>query len=498
MKKRGRSQSRNDVFLRGGNWNETTNAGAFTLNLNNNTGNQNNNIGFRCASDTTAHLPQQAPDEQSVSTDADSGSTRSQDFFRLSSQEEGKNKACIPAPRSTVREMRRRENRSNASSRSSRSNRSNNSKTSLFRTITESENLLKAFYRARSGKRENPKICEYDFFLENNLITLQRQVRSGQYEPSPYVHFMVDDPKRRQVAAPAFRDRVLHHSLVGQIEPLFDRKFIYDSYACRRGKGTHFGARRVKKFLMAARTKYGKQQEVYVLQCDITKFFQTISWSVLYTIICRTITCPDTRELIHRIITHHHETANSQPTQQQLSLFAPSGDEILPVVSREQRRGLPIGNLTSQLFANIYLSEFDHFVKEVLRERWYARYMDDFLVIHPDKEHLKQVRSQMSDFLNTTLKLTLHPRKNTIKNVKEGISFVGYRIFYDHILIRGSTLLRMERHYRRRLKQLKAKQMTPQAFKQSESSMMGHLQYASAHGLVQHFRHQRKQAALKK
>jgi len=353
----------------------------------------------------------------------------------------------------------------------------------MFAQICDLEQLVGSYYLARRGKRDKPRICQFDFFLESNLVKLKYLLTSGNYTPSPYAHFTIYDPKTRQVAAPAFRDRVLQHSLVSTIEPLFEKRFIFDSYACRKGRGTHFGAGRVKKFLMAARCINGSDKEIYVLQCDIQKFFQSISWDVLLLSISRVVKCPKTLDLIQKIVTTHEKTTGGTEEElNQLSLFSTIATEP-PAVSVKRRKGLPIGNLTSQLFANIYLNELDHFVKETLRERWYARYMDDFLVIHPDKNHLFEVKEKIKTFLKENLDLQLHPKKVAIKNVKEGVPFVGYRIFYDHMLVRGSTLRRMQRKYRRRIKLFQQGLISDKELFETHSSIRGHLKHANAHHL---------------
>lgn len=350
----------------------------------------------------------------------------------------------------------------------------------MFKDICDLENLIKAYYFARRGKRSKLRICQFDFFLESNLIKLKYFLTTNKYLPSPYAHFIIYDPKTRQVAAPAFCDRVLQHSLVSTIDPLFEKRFIYDSYACRKEKGTHFGAKRIKKFLMAARCINGKEKEIYVLQCDIHKFFQSISWDILLSIISKTINCHQTVNLIEKIVTTHERTLGKDPIQ--LSIFSFTGFDN-EAVSVTDRRGLPIGNLTSQLFANIYLNELDHFAKEVLRERWYARYMDDFLIIHHDKNHLLEVRDKIKIFLEKTLNLRLHSKKMVIKNVREGVPFVGYRIFYDHILVRSSTLSHIQKKYKKKLKLFQQGQISREELRQTICSISGHFNHANAHNL---------------
>lgn len=357
----------------------------------------------------------------------------------------------------------------------------------MFEKITQLENLFPAYYLTRLGKRDKEKVCRFDFFLEPNLAKLRFELLSSIYNPSPYTHFTVYDPKTRQVAAPVFRDRVIQHTLVAAIEPLFEKKFIYDSYACRGGKGTHLGAKRVKKFLMAARCINGRDKDIYVLQCDIKKYFQSINWDILIALVAKTIHCQKTFELIKKIITTHRRIDQDKISARdtnQLSLFS-SDNVAVAVVSVEKRKGLPIGNLTSQLFANIYLNELDHFVKEGLRQRWYARYMDDFLIIHPNKEYLKEARDTIRKFLIEKLDLNLHPRKVVIKNVKEGVPFVGYRIFYDHMLVRGNTLTHMQRKYNKKIKLFKAGILTDKELQQTQSSLKGHLKHANTYRLSQ-------------
>ena len=214
---------------------------------------------------------------------------------------------------------------------------------------------------------------------------------------------MLHDPKTRAIAAPNFRDRIVQHSLVNLIQPLFEKQFIFDSYACRTNKGTHLAAKRLKHFLMASRSFYGKNTSIYVLQCDIRKYFQSVSWKILLKIIKKTVTCPKTFRLIKIIVTTHHQTLLTKPITSQLSLFEPTINSEQTSISAKNKTGLPIGNLTSQLFANIYLNELDHFVKDRLRVRWYGRYMDDFYIIHPDVAYLKQMRDQINSFLQTEL-----------------------------------------------------------------------------------------------
>ncbi|MBI2597498.1 group II intron reverse transcriptase domain-containing protein [Candidatus Daviesbacteria bacterium] len=343
----------------------------------------------------------------------------------------------------------------------------------MFNTLCNFEHLLNSYRLARRDNRYKRQVCKFDLFLEDNLFKLRWELLTNHYSPYPYTYFVVTDPKTRHVAAPNFRDRVFHHGLVSVIEPLFDKAFIEDAYACRKGRGTHFAKSRLKKFLQAARSVYGREKQLYILQCDITKFFPSISWDILIKLIEKKITDPKIKELILTVITTHKVFLNRNKIQG------------LPkeVISIEERKGLPIGNLTSQLFANVYLNELDHFVKENLREHWYGRYMDDFYIIHPDKEHLKQIKEKVRVFLWDNLRLTLHPKKSVIQNTKNGVAFVGYRTFYDHVLVRGSTLRRFQRKLKKKEKAVQKGQVSQKSLDLMKSSFAGHLNYANAYHL---------------
>jgi len=354
----------------------------------------------------------------------------------------------------------------------------------MFEQICDLKHLFDAHKLAQLDNRYKRKICAFTFALEENLFHLRYEMQKGFYLPRPYTYFTLHDPKTRAIAAPDIRDRVVQHALVSVIQPLFEKQFIHDSYACRTNKGTHFAAMRLKRFLMAARCQYGKDIPIYVLQCDIRKFFQSISWDILLIIIGKTVKCPRTLNLVRTIVTTHQSaTVPKQINDTQMSLF----DQVTstnPSISVETRTGLPIGNLTSQLFANIYLNQLDHFVRDRLRVRHYARYMDDFLIIHPDKEYLKDLQKQIAVFLQSELDLSLHPKKLTIKNVDCGVPFVGYRIFYDHVLVRGVTLHRIERNYRSKIKQVKRGTLTEQKLAETRASIMGHFKHADTYGLT--------------
>jgi retron-type reverse transcriptase len=219
----------------------------------------------------------------------------------------------------------------------------------------------------------------------------------------------------------------VHHALSNIIEPIFDRTFIYDSYACRKGKGTHKAVERFTQFCR----KYS-----YVLKCDIMKYFPSIDHEILYGLIAKKIRCPKTLWLIKKII---DASGEQEPV---ITYF--EGDET-PLT---RRKGLPIGNLTSQFFGNIYLDGFDHFVKETLQCKAYIRYVDDFVVLADDKQWLHKVKDQMAEYL-VQLRLKLHPRKCIVFPIKDGTDFLGYRIFPTHRLLRNSNVKRTKRRLKK-------------------------------------------------
>jgi retron-type reverse transcriptase len=238
----------------------------------------------------------------------------------------------------------------------------------LWPQITDFTNLIEAARKAQRGKRFQENVLAFNYNIETNLLELQEELIAKAYRPGPYKTFQIVEPKKRMISAAPYRDRVVHHALCNVIAPIFERTFTPDSYANRKGYGTH---RALRKFVKYARTSR------YVLQCDIRKYFPSIDHEILKTIIRRKIKCRETLWLIETIIDASNE-------QEPVHHFFPGDDLFTPY---ERRRGLPIGNLTSQFFANVYLNGFDHFVREELKARRYIRYVDDFVRHEARIEH---------------------------------------------------------------------------------------------------------------
>jgi len=317
----------------------------------------------------------------------------------------------------------------------------------LWKNVIDFENLYYAYRAAGHGKRYRYEALRFAENLEENLITLQNELIWGMYKPLPFRQFYVLEPKKRLISAPAFRDRVVHHAVVRVIEPIFERKFITDTYACRKGLGTHAAMNHVLWCSRVAQRRWGSY---YVLKCDIRKYFPSVNHDVLKRILRRSIADREVLALLDTII----------------DAYEPEG------------RGLPIGALTSQLMANIYLSPLDHFLKEECQVRFYARYMDDFVILHRDKAYLKELLAEIDSIVHERLDLTLNPKTGIFPG-HNGIDFCGYRIWPTHIKPRKATVKRAKRRLR---KMAKVYQKSPQIIvhaRESIQSFLGYIRYCS-------------------
>ncbi len=269
--------------------------------------------------------------------------------------------------------------------------------------------LHSAWLNARKGKRFKKEVLEFSCNLEPNLLRLKRELEAQEYRHGGYKVFFVEDSKKRTIKAAPFRDRVVHHALCGAIEPIFERAFIHDSYACRKGKGTHAGVRRLAKFV-------GSRRFGYYMKCDIRKYFPSIDHEILFSVISKRIR----DEKVLRVVR-----------------------EIIGSASDGEGRGIPIGNLTSQLFANIYLNELDCFAKCTLRIKFYARYVDDFVFLER-KSRLLEIKKDVIVFLET-IRLEIHEESALPYPVAQGIDFAGCRIFTTHVALRKSFVKKVKR-----------------------------------------------------
>ncbi|MDR2484457.1 MAG: reverse transcriptase/maturase family protein [Treponema sp.] len=315
--------------------------------------------------------------------------------------------------------------------------------TGLWHKVIDFENVYYACRAASRGKRYRTEVLAFNHRKEEHLITLINELVWDTYRPRPLRQFWITEPKKRLISAPDFRDRVAHHALCQVIEPILDNRFIEEAFACRIGKGTHAAMRHMAACARAARRQWGGY---YALKCDVHKFFQSVDHEALKGIIRRTIRDPKVLHLIEVIIDSHD--------------------------SGEHGKGIPIGALTSQLFANAYLNPLDRYLKEVHRVEYYARYMDDFVVLHHDKSYLTTLLSAVTDVLGE-LELTLNPKSGLFPG-RHGIDFCGYRIWPTHVKPRKSAVKRAKRRLR---KMTKVYQTNPGILDHAKASLNSFLGY---------------------
>ncbi len=325
----------------------------------------------------------------------------------------------------------------------------------LWLQVVEFENLLKAARQAQKGKRFRPNVLRFNYQLETELFQLQSELQSQSYVPGEYRTFEIYEPKPRLISAAPYRDRVVHHALCNIIIPIFEQGFITDSYANRVGYGTHKALKRFVEFARSSR---------YVLQCDVQKYFPSLDHTILKSILHRKIKCSKTLWLINTIIDH------SNPQIPILEYFP--GDHLLTPL--ERRRGLPIGNLTSQFFANCYLNLLDHFVKRSLKAEKYLRYVDDFALFSNDRIFLADARSAIEELL-AGLRLKIHPIKSQLFETSIGANFVGFRVLSDRIRVRNDNLRRGRLRLRRLQTKLAAGKIDAQQVQNSLQSWTAHL-----------------------
>ena len=335
---------------------------------------------------------------------------------------------------------------------------------SLFSKITSWENLVLAARRAARAKPMSLAKMAFEFNMERELVCLRKELTKGIYRPGPYRTFIIHDPKERLISAAPYRDRVVHHALCNIIEPLFDRSFLPQNYANRKGRGLHMAVKAGSRIVNSS---------VYILKGDIRKYFPSIDHRILKEKIRRKIKCRPTLELISLIIDNSNE-------QEDVIFYFPGDNMFTPL---ERRKGLPIGNLTSQLFANIYLDGFDHFVVQHLKIKRYARYVDDCVLGSDSKEHLHVAFEKITRFMQV-IRLKLHERKTVVFPAKRGMTFLGFRLYPGKVLA-GK---RCGKRFKARLKQMQKEyargDIDLRGIKQVIASYNGHL----AHGATKKLR----------
>lgn len=303
----------------------------------------------------------------------------------------------------------------------------------LWPLLTGWDNLTASAHAAARGKRARPDVARFLLNLEPNLCSLRRSLLEGDWAPGPYRTFRIADPKPRLISAAPFGDRVVHHALTRVLEPVFERRFSPQSFASRKGFGQHAALRQARE----ACARYP-----FVLKCDIRKYFPSIDQGILKDRLVRVIKCRPTLDLAARII-DGGSSDGSNPQDDEIHWF-PGDDLFAP---GERRRGLPIGNQTSQFFANVYLNPLDHFVVRELRPGRYLRYVDDFVLFGDSRPELDEMRERIERFLEA-LRLRLHENKSQVRRTSDGVTFLGWRLAPGRIRLPRPAVVRVRRRLR--------------------------------------------------
>ncbi|QGA80034.1 reverse transcriptase/maturase family protein [Candidatus Nanohalobium constans] len=319
-----------------------------------------------------------------------------------------------------------------------------------FETVAGFQPLYKGYKKARKGKRYSSEVLAFSESLEDNLFDLSNDLLTQSYCPKGFKEFKLFDPKEREIKAPYFRDRIVHRSLHISLEPFFDKRFIEHSYACRKGKGTHAGVDKAQEFM-------NKSDAEYFLKCDVEDYFGSVDHKILTDMLDRKIRDDRIVDLVRTIL-------------------ADSGD-----------KGMPIGTLYSQLFANIYLNKFDHFVKQSLQADYYVRYMDDFVFFSDSKQRLHQLREASKGFLRKELDLSLPFSKTTLEPIQKGLIFLGYRIFPNHRKLRKRNKLGFKERHGKQRSELQRGELTFSELRDSIESWKGHAEHADTENLCENF-----------
>ena len=313
-----------------------------------------------------------------------------------------------------------------------------------YNDIISLENLLVSWQEFLKGKRKRKDVAEFSVRFMDNILKLHHELVSNEYRHGEYYAFKINDPKPRDIHKAKVRDRIVHHAIYRLLYPYFDKKFVYDSYSCRIDKGTHRAINRFRD--LARKVSKNDTKTGWVLKCDVKKFFANINHEILKSILRRHINDDDIMWLLENVIDSFH-----------------TGDSL--------NIGLPLGNVTSQIFINIYMNELDQFMKRRIKVRYFIRYADDFIILHTDKKYLINLIPQVSEFLEKELALSLNQNKVFIKTISSGVDFLGWVNFPQHRVLRTAAKRRM-------FKKLKRKQT-----RETVASYLGLLKHGNAYDL---------------
>jgi len=334
----------------------------------------------------------------------------------------------------------------------------------LFGKIISLPNLYKGFLDAKKSRNGSEECILFEQNLHENLWNLHIELLMGRYYPLECSVFFVEDYKRRKITAPRFRDHVLHHAIFNYLEQVYDSCFISDSFACRKNKGTHRAFRRLKSMINKSRSSD------YFMKSDITKYFYSVDHHKLIDILRGKIKDEKLAILLEKFINFHFE--------EQTAGWIENKEYKI------QRKGMPIGSLLSQLFANIYLNELDYYVKHELRVKKYARYVDDFVIIDKDKNRLHQLYCLISDFLEKSLFLKLEQRKTQINKIAFGVDFLGFVAFKHYVRVRSRNYKRFCKRAKRKISLFKRGIISYKSLDSSFTSYLGHLSYTNSHRII--------------
>lgn len=332
----------------------------------------------------------------------------------------------------------------------------------IYHKLSTKNNIYRGYKEFLKGKKTKKDVIRFNEKRYENLNKLYQELVLKTYLPGSYSQFIVHDPKRRIIHKANVRDRIVHHIVSDSLEDIFEPTFTYHSYACREKKGAHKGIFALQK--MAIKESKNDTKTCWILKCDISKFFASVNHKILLKILSRRVTDNDFLELLLKII----DSFYSDKT-----------------VDLNDKKGIPIGNLTSQFFSNIYLNELDRFVKHKLKIKYYLRYADDFAFISKDRDYLLKLIKIVEEFLAKELDLELHPKKIIIRKFSSGVDFLGYIIFPKYILPRTKTKKRLIRKIKEKVDLYKAGKISSESLNQTIQSYYGFLSHSNSYKFKQ-------------
>jgi retron-type reverse transcriptase len=325
----------------------------------------------------------------------------------------------------------------------------------IYDDLISVENILRCWLEFKKGKNEKKDLVLFERYLEDNIFALHEQLKTNSYHHDSYKRFHIYDPKFRTISKATVKDRLVHHIVFNELNRIFDPVFVYHSYSSRKNKGTHLAINNLSSILRKSSKNY--TINTYALKCDVKKFFDNINHDILISLIQERIKDNQFMNLTKEIIQNFD--------------------------CGRVGKGIPIGNVTSQIFANIYLNELDQFMKHKLKIKYYFRYADDFLIISQDKDFLLSLLNQVRDFLKENLLIEVHPNKVEIRKFKQGIDFLGYVVLPHHINLRTKTKKRMFKKLSNNKNLLKSNKIDYFSFSQGIQSYLGMLKHANAYDL---------------